>query len=61
MELNHGISNIRYGELGKIVFDYKGVEITIKEPDDVMLVDSPLPEASRWIWDKYKLMLKAIK
>jgi len=34
------ITNIRYGKLGEIKFDFRGKTETLKEPEDVILVGS---------------------
>lgn len=49
------ITNIRYGEPGKIMFDYKGQTVTIAEPTDVLLVG--WPGADNWIRENYGYLL----
>lgn len=57
--LMNEISNIRYGELGRILFDFSGKTIAIQEPIDVLLVGLD-KKASRWIVKKYGYLLKAL-
>lgn len=47
--------NIRYGQPGKIVFDYATYTVTIKEPDDVVLIE--WEGASEWIRGHYGWLL----
>ena len=56
------ITNIRYGlidenERGTILFDFRGNTITIKEPDDVILVGVDGPAPARWIIKRYSYLL----
>ena len=56
------ITNIRYGPIdehdnGTILFDFRGNTITIKEPDDVILVDVDEAAAARWIIERYSYLL----
>jgi hypothetical protein len=51
------ITHIRYGELGKILFDCNGATITIREPADVILVGADPAAAARWITDRYGMLL----
>ena len=55
--MNKEITNIRYGEPGKILFDFSGETHTIKEPIDVILVGTDIKLAAKWIWDKYSWLL----
>jgi hypothetical protein len=43
------ITNIRYGKLGEIKFDFRGKPYSLKEPEDVILVGSPNILAQRYI------------
>lgn len=56
------ITNIRYGLIdendnGTILFDFHGNTITIKEPDDVILVGVDGPAPARWIIKRYSYLL----
>ena len=62
------VTNVRYGKLGKVLFEHGGVTHTIKEPSDVLLVgveneeDPELKElwenaADRWIHKHYGYLL----
>lgn len=35
------ITNIRYGKIGEIRFDFRGKTYSLKEPEDVILVGDP--------------------
>jgi hypothetical protein len=59
------ITNIRYGPIennkGTILFDFRGNTITIKEPDDVILVDVDYAAAARWIMERYAYLLAQVR
>lgn len=55
------ITNIRYGELGKILFDYNGRTIAIKEPADVLLVGFNDQAAATWIRTNYGYLLEHLE
>jgi len=55
------ITNIRYGELGKVLFDYNGITIAIKEPEDVILVGPYGDAAERWIQERYGYLLGSVR
>jgi hypothetical protein len=50
------ITNIRYGALGKILFDLNGKTIVIKEPKDVLLVG--WPNADKWLLKHFKDLIR---
>ena len=54
------VQNIRYGKLGKILFDYNGVVCAIREPSDVLLVGTNEQAARSWIETRYGLFLACI-
>lgn len=41
MKTTKQITNIRYGKLGEIKFDFRGKSYSLQEPEDVILVGSP--------------------
>jgi len=43
------ITNIRYGKLGEIKFDFRGNTYSLEEPEDVILVGSPNILAQNYI------------
>jgi hypothetical protein len=43
------ITNIRYGKLGEIEFDFRGKTHSLKEPEDAILVGSPNILAQNYI------------
>ena len=51
------ITNIRYAADGKIAFTYKGREFLIKEPEDVILVNTNAKAANQWIIHRYGFLL----
>jgi len=54
------ITNVRYGELGKILFDFAGETIAIKEPIDVILVGQDPNLVQNWIFSHYGFLLSAL-
>ena len=53
------IANVRYGVPGKILFDYRGNTIAIREPADVLLVGYDEP-AKHWLARNFGFLLSAI-
>jgi len=51
------IVNIRYGDPGRILFDFRCVEVVICEPMDMLLVGFDPILAARWIADRYGYFL----
>jgi len=43
------ITNIRYGKIGEILFDFRRKTYSLREPEDVILVGSPNILAQRFI------------
>jgi hypothetical protein len=54
------ITNIRYGKLGKILFDFRGIVIAIDEPRDVLLVGFNDAVAAKWIRSNYGFLLASV-
>lgn len=55
-EIAKEVTDVRYGEPGKVIFTFKGQDYIIKEPHDVMLVGY-LEHASLWFVDRYYCLL----
>lgn len=58
-DLASEISDIRYGQLGTILFTFNGKTVSIAEPIDVLLVGYDVP-ASKWIVANYGYLLAQI-
>ena len=57
--MHREIDNIRYSRDGKIAFNFRGHTILIREPMDVLLVDSG-EAAQRWIANGYGFLLATL-
>ena len=53
--------NVRYGPPGKLIFDYAGNEITIREPMDVLLVGQDAALVESWIKRHYGYLLSCLE
>jgi hypothetical protein len=58
--MHREIENIRYSRDGKIAFDFRGHTVLIREPMDVLLVDSG-EAAQRWIANGYGFLLAFLR
>jgi hypothetical protein len=55
-EIAKDVTNVRYGEIGQIIFTFKGTDYIIKEPSGVILVGY-LDLAAEWFVDRYWYLL----
>lgn len=58
-DIANDISNIRYGEVGKIFFDFRGITLTIKEPSNLLLVG--YDGASLYLAECYGFLLQTLE